>query len=291
MIYTYKNIDLNLAKLNITGVSGKAVATKSQEYFCQNLALDLSTSLQPAFSIGSKFVEDYAATDGIKGSLKISYYLTGEDLLRDFFSDDKAEVSGNLAGLTFARGRVSTYSLDASPNTPIIVNAEIVFFDQLSGQFTPVFKEAPSIDVFNYYNTFVDNLSTGVLGKDINVFRFNYSFSSDITPVYKIESGIGPSIPEDINISKKQASFTFDTDTVTGILPFSGQKAEIKVNLKNFTGLIVDTIRITGNISQKSLGTSIDQIINNKITILQSNVAHKTPLNAAISFTGMILTN
>lgn len=286
MIYTYKNIDVNLTKVEVTGVLGLPVSTKSQEYFCQSLAIDLSTSLEPSFSVGSKFVEDHVASDGIKGSLKISYYLTGEDLIRDFFSDDKADVSGNIAGLTFGKGRVANYSLDASPNSPIVVSAEIVFFDQLSGSFIPVFKEAPSVDVFNYYNTFIDNLSANVLGPDLNIFSFNYSFSNDISPVFKIESGVGLSVPSEINIGKKQASFTFDTDKVTGVLPFSGQKVDMTIGLKNFTGLLIDTIRITGNVSQKSISTSIDQIINNKITISQSNVSNKRPLGAKVDFTG-----
>lgn len=286
MIYTYKNIDVNLTKVKVTGVLGLPVSTKSQEYFCQSLAIDLSTSLEPSFSVGSKFVEDHVASNGIKGSLKISYYLTGEDLIRDFFSDDKADVSGNIAGLTFSKGRVANYSLDATPNSPIGVSAEIVFFDQLSGKFTPVFKEAPSVDVFNYYNTFIDNLSTNVFGNDLNIFSFNYSFSNDISPVFTIDSGVGQSVPSEINIGKKQASFTFDTDRVTGVLPFSGQKVDMTIGLKNFTGLLIDTIRITGNVSQKSISTSIDQIINNKITISQSNVSNKRPLGAKVDFTG-----
>ena len=287
MIYTYKNIDLNLTKVEVTGVLGLPVSTKSQEYFCQNLAIDLAATLDPSFLVGSKFVEYHVASDGIRGSLKISYYLTGEDLIRDFLSDDKSDISGNIAGMTFGKGRVANYSLDASPNSPIVVSAEIVFFDQLSGSFIPVFKEAPSVDVFNYYNTFIDNLSANVLGPDLNIFSFNYSFSNDISPVFKIESGVGLSVPSEINIGKKQASFTFDTDKVTGVLPFSGQKVDMTIGLKNFTGLLIDTIRITGNISQKSISTSIDQIINNKITISQSNVSNKRPFGAKVDFTGL----
>ena len=286
MIYTYKNIDLNLKKVEVTGVLGLPVSTKSQEYFCENLSIDLSTSLEPAFLVGSKFVENHVASDGIKGSLKISYYLTGVDLIKDFFTDDKADVSGNIAGMTFSKGRVANYSLAASPNSPIVVSAEIVFFDQLSGKFTPVFKEAPSVDVFNYYNTFIANLSSDILGSDLNIFSFNYNFNNSVSPVYKIESGIGQSIPSEINIGRKQASFTFDTDRVTGILPFSGQKVHMTVGLKNFTGLLIDTISITGHINQKSISTSIDDIIKNKITILQSNVSSKTPFGAKVDFTG-----
>lgn len=286
MIYTYKNIDVNLAKVEITGVLGLPISTKSQEYFCQNLTMDLSASIEPSFSMGSKFVEDHVASNGVQGSLKISYYLTGEDLIRDFFSDDKADISGNIAGLTFNKGRVANYSLSASPNSPILVGAEIVFFDQLSGSFKPVFKDAPSVDVFNYYNTYIDNLSNAELGSDLNIFRFNYSFSNNVNPVYKIESGVGQTIPSEINIGKKEASFTFDTDKVTGILPFSGQKVHMTVGLKNFTGLLVDTIRITGVVSQKNIATSVEEIINNTITIKQSNVSNKRPFGAIVSFTG-----
>lgn len=93
--------------------------------------------------MGSKFVEDHVASDGIRGSLKISYYLTGEDLIRDFLSDDKSDVSGNIAGMTFGKGRVANYSLDASPNSPIVVSAEIVFLINLAEALYRFLKKPP----------------------------------------------------------------------------------------------------------------------------------------------------
>lgn len=275
MIYTYKNIDVNLSKLEITGLSGVYVTTKSQEFFCNDLSLDLSTSIDSSYAVGTRFVDNYVPSDGIKGSLKISYYITGNDLIREFFSDDKADISGNIAGLTFNKGKVSNYSLRAEPNSPILVNADVVFFDQLSGTFSPVFKQAQEFDVSNYYNTVITDSSENVFGANLNVFNFDYSFSNEVNPVYKIESGVGGTIPSEINIGKKQASFTFNTDRITGVLPFSGQKVFLSVGIKDFTGALIDTIVITGNVSEKSISTSVDQIINNKITILQSNVGYK----------------
>lgn len=48
----------------------------------------------------------------------------------------------------------------------------------------------------------------------------------------------------------------------------------------------MDTIRITGVVSQKNTSTSVDEIINNTITIQQSNISNKRPAIAGISFTG-----
>ena len=277
MIYSYKNIDVNLSKMRATGVSGIPVVTKSQEYFCQSLNLQSSADLDASYLLHGKFVESYAPRGGINGALRISYYLTGEDLIRDFFSDDLSDVSGNVGGLFFEKGKVSSYSISARPNSPILVNAEISFFNELSGAFKPVFKPAPSVDVFNHYNTSFENLSPEVLGSDAIIFNFDYSFQNQIKPIYKIDSGVGQIAPTEINIGMKTSTLKLNTDKITGKMPFSGQKAGVRIGLRNFTGSLVDTFHISGIITEKNISTSEDQIINSEITIRQSNTAKNTP--------------
>ena len=284
MIYSYKNIDVNLSKMKVTGVSGIPVVTKSQEYFCQNLSLQSSTTLDPSYLLYGKFVENYAPRGGINGGLSISYYLTGEDLIRDFFSDDSSDISGNIGGLFFQKGKVSSYSLSAKPNSPIIVNAEISFFNELSGSFKPVFKEAPSVDVFSYYNTSFENLSPEVIGSDAIIFNFDYSFKNEINPVYKIDSGVGQVAPTEINIGRKSCTLKLNTDRITGKMPFSGQKAGVRIGLRNFTGALVDTFHISGIITEKSISTSENQIINSEITIRQLNSSKSIPSVASADY-------
>ena len=284
MIYSYKNIDVNLSKMEVTGVSGIPVVTKSQEYFCQNLSLQSSTTLDASYLLYGKFVENYAPRGGINGGLSISYYLTGEDLIRDFFSDDSSDISGNIGGLFFQKGKVSSYSLSAKPNSPIIVNAEISFFNELSGSFKPVFKEAPSVDVFSYYNTSFENLSPEVIGSDAIIFNFDYSFKNEINPVYKIDSGVGQVAPTEINIGRKSSTLKLNTDRITGKMPFSGQKAGVRIGLRNFTGALVDTFHISGIITEKNISTSENQIINSEITIQQLNTSKNIPSVAGADY-------
>ena len=284
MIYSYKNIDVNLSKMEVTGVSGIPVATKSQEYFCQSLSLQSSTTLDASYLLYGKFVEDYAPRGGINGGLSISYYLTGEDLIRDFFSDDSSDISGNIGGLFFQKGKVSSYSLSAKPNSPIIVNAEISFFNELSGSFKPVFKEAPSVDVFSHYNTSFENLSPEVIGSNAIIFNFDYSFKNEINPVYKIDSGVGQVAPTEINIGRKSSTLKLNTDRITGKMPFSGQKAGVRIGFRNFTGALVDTFHISGIITEKNISTSENQIINSEITIQQLNSSKSIPSVAGANY-------
>lgn len=282
MIYTYKNIDLNLARFEVTGVSGLFEQTKTQEYFCQDLSLTLNAALDKQFSIDDKFVKNYIATEGIKGALSFSYYLTGKDLIREFFSNDKAEISGNLAGLNFTKGKVENYSLSAKPNSPIIVSATVIFFDQLSGNFKPVFKQAPEVEVSNYYNTTFENFSPDILGSDFNIFNFNYTFSNEVSAIYRINSGIGATIPSEIRIGKKQATLTLNSDAITGKISYSGDKIAFKIGIKNFTGELVDTLLVSGVLTSRVISTSQDNIINNQLQILESNIAHKQLVSGTI---------
>ena len=67
-------------------------------------------------------------------------------------------------------------------------------------------------------------------------------------------------------------------------MPFSGQKAGVRIGLRNFTGALVDTFHISGIITEKNISTSENQIINSEITIQQLNTSKNIPSVAGADY-------
>ena len=60
------------------------VKINDNQFVCSDVQLNWQAQIQPNFYVGSRYTEDYSATDGIMGSLRLSYYLTGSDPLKPF---------------------------------------------------------------------------------------------------------------------------------------------------------------------------------------------------------------
>ena len=231
MIHTYKNAPLTLAKYKTTGVSGESFVLSTQSFLCESVEASLQSNIQPSYLDGFQFATDYSATDLVQGSLNITYYLTGQDLLRDYFDDNDSRISGNFGGMFFKEGKMSSYSIAGQPNQPIKVNAEIVFFDQLSGTFTPSDTPAEEVQVPNFYNFQFTNNSQDEIG-NVNILNFNYSLNNEIIPVRHLNS----TLPDSLLVSQRNSQLQAEIDIVSGTLPTSGLKVDLSLDLKDFGG-------------------------------------------------------
>src|SRR4051812_8608613 len=104
------------------------------DFFAANEAdISVENQLNPLYLAQNKHASSYAPQGGINGSLRVNYFLTGQDPLKDFFSNELGSISGNLGGLYFNSGYLRSYSFTANPNAPVYVSAEILFYEQLKG--------------------------------------------------------------------------------------------------------------------------------------------------------------
>ena len=114
MIYNYKNANILL--------NGRGI-------FADRILISERSENDPDYLMGQRHSFDYAPANGIGGTLNVSYYLTGQDFLKDFTTNETGQISGNFGGLYFRSGYLTNYSFSAQPNRPVLINASIDFFD------------------------------------------------------------------------------------------------------------------------------------------------------------------
>ena len=268
MIHTYKNAPLSLAKYKTTGVSGESFILSTQSFLCESIEASLQSNVQPSYLNGFQFATDYSATDLVQGSLRITYYLTGQDLLRDYFDDNDSRISGNFGGLFFKEGKMSSYSIAGQPNQPIKVSADITFFDQLSGTFTPTDTTAEEVQVPNFYNFQFTNNSQDEIG-NVNILNFNYSLNNEIIAVKNLNSTLADSLL----VGQRSSQLQAEIDIVSGTLPTSGLKVNLSLDLKDFAGNTIYSLPITGVLNSKNISTAIDDIVRSNISIFSTQVS------------------
>ena len=89
MFYNFKNLKLC--------VNGRFM-------FANDVSLSLQNNLEPLFTNPNKHASSYGPTTALEGNLKLSYYITGEDILKNFISDENTTITGNFGGLFFNSG-------------------------------------------------------------------------------------------------------------------------------------------------------------------------------------------
>tara|TARA_R110000824_G_scaffold11986_7_gene52747 strand:- start:3920 stop:4849 length:930 start_codon:yes stop_codon:yes gene_type:complete len=286
VLYTANN-----AKLKIDG----------NEIIALSASISLSASVQPRYDYDQRNTHTFIPTNGIGGNLSFSYYLTGADYFKQFISgqgepqgslaqQDRNEfgnpISGNFGGLNFQSGYLTSYSVSFSPNSPVVANATVSFFDDMSNttgnswghsDFEPTETPAPQIDtILNCRNASVvpGNSSWHPAEQLQNIDNFiagTYNYSIEVNPVYLM----GETKPSSVSYGVQSVNMNFELDNPTGFLPYSGADAMISVQLRSRTDDIsaAETFTCSGIINQRSLASAPNQYIKHTINITENDVS------------------
>lgn len=247
----------------------------NREVFVSNLTLSLKSENVPVYLTQDRNSSDYVPNNGIGGSFNFSYNLTGVDYLKRYTTVETGVISGNFGGLYFTSGYLKSYNISAKPNTPVSVTAEIVFFDELKGSFSPTYLISSGNNFLNFADIVIDSINyTGLEIGDIT--SVNYNYSANIGPSYRI----GSSTPEYILFGPKQIEMNINTNTLYGDLSIYGKSASIKVNFSHpALPYLQENISCDGIIYQKSITASDNSLINNSLTIKQNNLEDAPIIN------------
>ena len=240
--------------------------------FVSEAQLSEQLKLSPAYLENQRYAFNYSPVDGLEGSLKLTYFLTGADYIKTFILDEQNVISGNIGGMFFRSGYLKNYSLGANPNSPVQVNSEIVFFEQLKGTFAPTTPTQPELEILNVSNVEIDNLNGFSHELTSDIQSFNYNFTSDIRPVYTFETGTGLSSiePTRIMFGPKEVVTNVIVDLLSGDLPITGKNAGIKLTFKhpNLPNLS-ESITSSGRLVEKNINSNINNVVRNSWTIIQ----------------------
>lgn len=252
MYYSYRQCPIK--------VNGNVVYASEASLSCQN---DLSTT----FKATERHSFNYVPGGPLQGSFKFSYYLTGNDPIKDLILQERIPTSGYFGGIEFSGGYLKSYSLNASPNSPAVVNSEIVFFDQPNGSFSPSSYSATNVPCLVFSDATFSGQSTdtiNVAGSSIS--NFSYNFQSNLKPVYRQQD----ITPYRISFREKNISSEIVFDNLDQSISISGAAADFKVTLNNPANPSdFEFYQINGSVTQKSISASVDQPIRQSVSVKQ----------------------
>lgn len=254
MFYSYQNIPINL--------NGKYM-------IANELSLSESSQLNPQYFINQRHSYSYTANNGINGNLRLSYYLTGNDFIKRYIDDEVTVISGNIGGIYFNSGYLTSYNINGTPNTPIVSNIEIAFFEELKGVFCAHYDLVAETGILNFSNIEIVNLNSGTLGTIDSIINFNYSFNSEVNPVYRI----GDWTPSEISFGRKTISMEIETDNLAPDLPIYGKQAGFKINLKHPSQSgIIENLTCSGILHSRTINSQTEDLIKSNLSIKQNYI-------------------
>jgi hypothetical protein len=232
--------------MSYTNYNNVNVKIDSASFLAESVSIDHSASLSPNYLLNRKSSFNYVTEESLKGSIQISYPITGKDYLSNFISSEKS-FSIDVGGLKIDKGYLSSYSFDLEQFQPIRITANIDFWGDINGSFSSSKNQEnitgilTSSDV-SFYHTGV-NISDNILG-------ISYSYSSNLDP--KILAG--QITPSDIRFTEKQTTLNLKTYSVGGGLFYSGAAASFNIIMGGqsygFNG-VFDTKKLNFDLGQK----------------------------------------
>lgn len=254
MFYSYKNCRVQINDI---------------DYYAQAASLSEQGNVESSYNITSKNSNSYVANDGIGGSFNISYLLTGQDGLVKYLSLDDEPIQVNFGGMFFKSGFLRRYNFTLQPDTPLIVNAEIAFFDSISGQFSPYYESGNEIQCLNSAEATVTNFPGSDTANSNYITKLNYNYDANIAPQYVI----GKTIPTRIVFGERVITAEITSEQINPFLMVSGNVANVRIKLKHPTNnSIYQNIDVNGVVYQKTYDTSQNSILSNSVVIKQTNL-------------------
>ena len=262
--YTANNVDLTL---NGTG------------YYVSNVSLSSSANINPVKKIGSILSDEYISDGSVNGSLSFSYFLTGEDPIKDLMISDSA-VSGNFCGLYFDSGYLNQYSLSFDANQPVSVSAGFSFFGKVSGSFAKRSSSLGDIETLNMSDFRFSE--TGVVNGE-KILSLNYNYNSSVQPYYSIqETGENP-LPSRIEILSKAVSMEASTNDYSINIPSTGLRCKASMSMKNSSGVEKETYEVSGIMNSNSSQVAVGDMLTKNLSVTQANLAIEPPVVSQIT--------
>ena len=271
MYYTSKN-----TKVQING----------QEFSADNASLVWEANNVPIWLEGQRHSFDYLEAGGIYGGFSFDYFITGNDPLKDFLSNETETISGNFGGIYFTGGYLESYTINGRANTPVKVQANVVFFDQVHGDFAPTYEEQEEQKILNFSNATITNSSFDDIGSIANLTDLNYSFKSNVQPYYwaRDVSDLDNITPDHVSFLDKTAQLSISSDNISGVLPMNGIDSVVSFALKDPSDLsTIETYSINGNLYKKEVGVGSSDKINSSLTLKQNFVNDQVPTISSIT--------
>jgi len=260
MFYSFKKIPVS--------INGKS-------FLADNIDISSEISTTPNYKYNNRFTEHQLISSPWVGELNLRYYLTGFDYLKQFiYTDERDNITGNIAGLSFNYGYLTKYSLDVEPNSPVYVDATITFFDQITGSITQSNPTNNTGFILRSSDLLINNLSNFTVTPVNNFLKASFLYSNSVKPSYLYnDTGAIPYKSDFVFFNERKIESTILSDNSNLNIPVSGENFGCNFVFQNpFNTGIYETIGCSGIISQKRFSISSDSYHTSEIKISQNHL-------------------
>lgn len=268
-------------------INGSTVITESCD-------ISFANELSPSLTTQKHGTTDYVATNNINGSINLNYYYTGNDPIKSYINTETGYISGYFGGLFVKSGVLTSYSVKGTPVSPVIVSANLSFFEQLGGALNTTATPTRAVDDYKIVNfsdcSLTSSYSTNVDAIE-NISEFSYSFTRDVRPVYTVNTGLylNNLIPDRVYLGAKQVETTFICDHLTGTFPLTGKNQAIILSFRHPNVSLNDNLTCSGLVTSKTVSFKTNDYVKSQVSVIQSiteNPPQITGVNPNYAYAG-----
>ena len=242
--YNYNNISL---KVNGSGI------------LANSASLSFSNELTKSTRINRIGGDNYIASQGINGSLSLTYYIdanSGDPFYQADALPAQKTYTIDMGGMTIQSGYLSSYSWNANPHGILQVSTNFNFYEDFQGTFTPSFLPDQSWDWYK-----MSDLTVTLAGMDVTskIASISYNESHEFTPVYNI-SGVTPT---EHRHGEKVKSISLETYNITEAIPYTGKEISVDVGIRGQSNLWT----VKGTLQSKEISVSFGEKVVSTLDI------------------------
>ncbi len=235
--------------------------------FADSIVYQSQASLEPKFYRDQRLSNTYKAENYLVNTINVTYPITGLDVIKSYISNSSGIISGRFAGFYFTPGYLKSYNMSVDSNNKLVANAEIAFFQSLSGV-ANFFNTIPgdTLEIINSTNCNFSNVS-GFDNAD-NIQSLNYQYEAELFPNIRSSE----STPMEMRVGRQTTNTTIICDSNSGKLDFTGRALSMAFNCINQAGTIVERFNINGFINSVELNSQVGDTMSTKYNIIQNVV-------------------
>ena len=246
-----------------------------KNYAATQANFNVSSSLEPIYSLSKSGVATWASSSPLKGSFSLDYYVNSSgDYIADLF--DRI-TSGNIGtninpvGISlgeqeFTRAYLTSHTVNAQPNQLVTAKANFdLYFENASEALG--FGNIPA-DGFVVLPTGIAHGSASSVG-EFGGITDSISFSYESPIQYNFIFKIGNSAPERVYVTQASKKITIEGYDINSSISMCGNSAIAKASVLPLCTPSGIVYTVSGNITSLEGNVSAGQVGKSKATIIQ----------------------
>ncbi len=236
-----------------------------ESIFAQQASINVNTSLQPVRLIDGT-VHRYAPTNGARGTLSFSHYLTGSIAsFLDVTGVAETSTNGSFGGLTFDNAYLKSMRFQVQPYAPILVESSFDFYGSFSSNISSSHDTELAKDKYSHS---IKSFVAGTPSNMNHTLSFNYSVQAARNPVYLA----GETTPTRVTKEATNIQMSIQGDNIGGNINDGGTEANLKCSIFDINdSTALQHFHCSGRISQQELNVDQQGYLIGGISVTQAH--------------------